>query len=68
MTKQIMQSLSPLAARKIAAAVGRSEKTVRSAASEGVFPAAWYAAIRALCDAEGVECPESSFSFVEAAE
>ena len=64
MAKQIMKSLAPLAAKKIANAVGRSEKTVRCAASEGAFPASWYAAIKALCDEHGADCPHSAFSFL----
>lgn len=36
---------------------------VGNAASDNMFPAAWYAAIKDMCDEVGQECPTFVFNF-----
>jgi len=67
-----MNSPSPTAAeicdhlgrKEISVRVGRGITAVSNAASVGVFPASWYAVVRAMCIEKGLSCPESLFSFV----
>lgn len=53
-----------LGRRAIAARLGRSVAAVSNAASDGVFPSAWYIVIREMCAAAGVDCPVAAFNFI----
>lgn len=55
-----------LGRKHIAQRVGRRTTAVSNAASEGVFPASWYIAIREMCDSAGIACPDRLFSFIPA--
>lgn len=46
---------------RIAQAVGVKQPTVSQAVKFGLFPAAWYLAIKNLCAEEGVEISDSVF-------
>ncbi|WP_139206524.1 hypothetical protein [Paracoccus homiensis] len=47
----------------IASAVGVGLTAVSNAAVENRFPARWFFIIRSLCKEQGLDCPESLFSF-----
>ena len=42
---------------------GVSIYSIRAAIREKVFPASWYAALKAECDRLGLACPMELFSF-----
>jgi len=57
---------------EIGAALGRKEmalelgvgfSAVSNAVVAGVFPAKWYLVITSMCEAKGVDCPDSLFTF-----
>ncbi len=54
--------------KRLAQALGVGRTQVSNAAVADVFPARWYAVVKALCDAEGIECPLTLFSFIAAPE
>lgn len=47
----------------IADALGVGLTAVSNAAVSGKFPASWFPAVREMCDAAGVDCPEELFRF-----
>ena len=54
-----------LLGRKVMAAeLGVGLTAVSNASVEGRFPAKWYVAVRKMCEAAGIDCPESLFNFV----
>lgn len=57
-----------LGRKAVAARVGRSIQAVSNAATDGVFPASWYLAVKSMCGDAGIGCPEHLFSFVPAAD
>lgn len=44
-----------------------SEHSVRYARTAGIFPASWFAVVRAECDRLKVDCPLSAFNWKGAA-
>lgn len=50
--------------RAIAEAIGVTPAAVSNYSAAGVFPASWYLAVKAMCDARGLVCPEGLFNFV----
>jgi len=44
--------------------LGVGKTAIGNAVSENLFPARWYVEVKALCDAHGLSCPASLFSFV----
>ena len=53
-----------LGRRNIADRVRRGVTAVSNAVSDGLFPASWYLAIKAMCRDAGIECPDALFKFV----
>ena len=52
-----------LHSNEVCEALGVKERSVRAARQAGVFPSSWYVQIKSMCDAVGIDCPESAFSF-----
>ena len=50
--------------KKLADALAVGMSAISNACSENVFPARYYAVVKAECDVAGVACPLSLFSFV----
>lgn len=50
---------------RLARALGRTKGAITNGISDGSFPSRWYLVVKKLCDAKGVDCPDSLFSFVE---
>lgn len=58
-----------LATDALCARLGVKPHSIRHARTTGTFPASWYAPLKAMCDAAGIECPMSAFNWkAEAAE
>jgi sialic acid synthase SpsE len=54
--------INELGRASVGEAVGLGEKSISRAAVDGSFPASWYAALKKLCDQNGIECPVSAFN------
>lgn len=53
-----------LGRRNVALRVGRGLTAVSNAAVDGQFPASWYLAVREMCVAMDVPCPDRLFKFL----
>jgi len=47
--------------QKFCRETGYSEQNVHRAIQEGIMPSGWFINVRSLCEAEGVNVPESLF-------
>ena len=61
--KNAQHIASALGQRQIAEAVGVVPTAVNNAVMRGSFPASWFTVIRAMCEENGLDCPESAFNF-----
>jgi hypothetical protein len=52
-----------LTAPAIMARLGVSSHMIRHARTTGVFPASWYAPVKAMADEVGIPCPLSAFNW-----
>jgi hypothetical protein len=52
-----------LTAPAIMARLGVSSHMIRHARTTGVFPASWYAPVKAMADDVGIPCPLSAFNW-----
>lgn len=52
-----------LGRKAIADCIGVGLTAVSNASAEGSFSPAWFVAIKAMCDREGIACPERLFRF-----
>lgn len=53
-----------LGRRAIAEAIGVTRSAVSNYSAAGTFPAAWYLAIKAMCEERNLDCPEVIFNFI----
>lgn len=64
MEKQTVPTIiDALGSDKIAAKLGVSHHAVRYAKTDGMFPAAWFAAISALCEEAQIDLPMELFNW-----
>ncbi|ORE94128.1 hypothetical protein ATO13_08641 [Stappia sp. 22II-S9-Z10] len=59
----VRQIVHALGRDAIQAEIGVSRHAVRYAHNEGIFPAAWFDRIEALCAEAGVPCPREAFNW-----
>lgn len=59
--------LEALGRRKVAGALGVGITAVGNAASDGTFPANWFAVITEMCREEGIQCSPNLFRMRRAA-
>lgn len=55
--------IEKLGRKALADRLGVGLTAVGNAATDNLFPAAWYAAVKAMCDEVGHDCPLSLFNF-----
>jgi len=55
--------LAAIGRERVREALGLSTHSIRVAVNTGGFPASWYAMIREMCEAAGVECPMAAFNW-----
>lgn len=53
-----------LGRKEMAARLERTVAAVSNAASDGAFPSGWYLIISEMCEARGIVCPPSLFTFL----
>ena len=64
MNKQTVRTITDaLGSVAIQERLGVTEFSIRHARREGSFAASWYAAMKAMCDEAGVDCPMSAFNW-----
>lgn len=56
-----------LGRKRMADCLGVGVTTISNAAVSGAFPAKWYAVVKKLCSADGIECPDELFNFIKPA-
>jgi hypothetical protein len=64
MSKQAVSSIvDKIGSQRIAEALSVTSHSIRAAKTSGAMPASWYARVRTLCEAEGIDCPLTAFNF-----
>lgn len=64
MSKSAVRNIiDTLGSEAIQRAVNVGPHSVRSARTNGQFPAAWFASLDAMCAEAGIECPRDAFAF-----
>jgi len=64
MSKHIVKTIiEAVGSEAICERLNVSSHAVRYAKTDGVFPAAWYAGLRELCEASSIECPLEAFNW-----
>ena len=61
--KPIHHIIDTLGSEEIASRFDVSSHMIRHARSSGVFPASWYADMKAWCEDVGIPCPMSLFNW-----
>lgn len=63
MQAPVFTILNAIDLEALKADLGVKDRSIRLARERRVFPASWYPAVRARCDAAGVDCPLDAFNW-----
>jgi hypothetical protein len=63
MKDHVRRTTKELGDEAICSRLGVTSHAVRSARFKGAFPAAWFVALKEMCDEKGIDCPEAMFNF-----